>query len=41
MSGVEAAANVAYGAGVVNDGIVNFAKDVKDFSNLAASFGKK
>ena len=39
--GVEAAANVAYGAGVVNDSIVNFAKDVKDFSNLAASFGKK
>ncbi|MBR3114681.1 MAG: hypothetical protein IKH47_02740, partial [Bacteroidaceae bacterium] len=39
--GVEAAANVAYGAGVVNDSIVNFAKDVKDFSNLAAKFGKK
>ncbi|MBR1917156.1 MAG: hypothetical protein IJ832_04875, partial [Bacteroidaceae bacterium] len=39
--GVEAAANVAYGAGVVNDSIVNFAKDVKDFSNLAANFGKK
>ena len=45
---VDAAANVAYGAGVVTDAakqatddIVNFAKDVKNFSNLAASFRKK
>ena len=38
---VDAAANVAYGAGVVKDSIVNFAKDVKVFSNLAADFRKK
>ena len=38
---VEGAGYAAYGAGVVKDEIVNFAKDVKDFSNLAANFGKK
>ena len=38
---VGGAANVMYGAGVVKDNIVNFAKDVKDFSNLAAAFRKK
>ena len=39
--GVEAAANVAYGAGVVKDSVVNFAKDVAKFSNMAADFRKK
>lgn len=39
--GVEGAGYAAYGAGVVKDEIVNFAKDVKDFSDLAANFRKK
>ena len=39
--GVDAAANVAYGAGVAKDSIVNFAKDVAKFSNMAADFRKR
>ena len=38
---VEGAGYAAYGAGVVKDSVVNFAKDVKEFSNLAANFRKK
>ena len=38
---VEAAAYTMYGAGVAKDSVVNFAKEVKEFSNKAADFRKK
>ena len=38
---VDTAANVAYGAGVAKDSVVNFVKEVTNFSNKAADFRKR